>query len=161
MDAAIHFMLEQGTQILVGVSALSSHKSSNAMATGNGYILQQTMTAFIANRAIMGMMEHQPFNYILAKIDRFFISGGYHHAVLGLHHAAHLHPFKRPLQKFHGTHPASAHRSQSWMVTEPRNHDAELFRSFNHLGSRCNFNFSVIDDNFGHVIVRGTLSVVT
>jgi hypothetical protein len=98
----------------------------------------------------MGVVEHQPFNDVFAKVHRFCVRGGNHHAVLGCNHAAHLQALYGSLQKLYGTNPARPYRTQGWVVTKPGDHDAQLLCGLNHHGIRRNFYFSVIDNKFGH-----------
>jgi hypothetical protein len=106
------------------------------------------------------MVEHQPLNDVLAKVGRFGIRGGHHHALLGLNHAAHLDALEWSVHEFYGTHPARPHRPQSRMITKPGYHNAQLRRGLNHRGFRRNLQLSVIDYKFGHKSVRNiTLSM--
>jgi hypothetical protein len=146
VDTTIHLMLQQGAQILIGIGSLMPLKAPDTMSSGNCHILQQAVTAFITNRAIMGMVEHQPFDHMFAKVDRLIIGGRYDHAVLGISHAAHLNPFQGSLQKFNGTNTASTHGSQGRMITKPWDHNAKLFRGLDYLGPGGNFYFTIIDD---------------
>jgi hypothetical protein len=120
------------------------------MAAGNCQILEQTMAAFIAHRTIMGMVQHQPFDNMFAKIHGLFIGGRYHHAVPGIDHTAHLYAFDRTLQEFYRTYPAGPNRSQGRVIAESRNHDAQLFGGFDHLGPLGNFDFLFVDNQFRH-----------
>ena len=108
------------------------------------------MAPFIAYRAIMGVVKHEPFNHVLTKIHCLFVGGRYYHAILSIDHAAHLHALEGAFQKLHGADPAGAHRSQSGMVAEARNHDAQSFRGLNHLCSHWNFYFPIIYDELWH-----------
>jgi hypothetical protein len=73
MDTPIHLVLDKDAQILVTVSPLFSKITSDAMATRYRHILEQTVATFVTDRAIMGMIHHEPLNDMLAKVDCFFI----------------------------------------------------------------------------------------
>ena len=90
VNAAVHLMLNQGSQILIIISALRASISSYSVTAGDGHILEQAVSSFVTNRAIVGMIEHQPFNDGFSKLHGFFVRGGHDHAVLGLNHTAHL-----------------------------------------------------------------------
>jgi hypothetical protein len=112
--------------------------------------LEQTVAPFIANRAIMGVVKHEPFNYVLPKIHCLFVGGRNYHAVLSIDHAAHLNALEGAFQKLHGADPAGANRSQPGMVAEARNHDAQFFCGLNHLCSLWNLYFPIIDNELRH-----------
>ena len=122
-------MLDQRPQVLIVMGPFFPLKTSDPMAAGNGQILKQTMAAFITHRTIMGMVQHQPFDNVFAKVDGFRIRGGNHHAVLSLDHAAHLNPLDRAVFERNGTNPAGAHRPQRRMITEPWDHNPQLLGS--------------------------------
>jgi hypothetical protein len=115
------------------------------MSTRNCRILEQAVAPFITNRAIMGMVQHQPFDYVLTELNRLFIGSGNYHAVFHIDHAAHLHAFKRPLQELHRTNTARTHRPQGLMVTEARNHYAQLLRGFDYLCPFRDFYLTIVD----------------
>ena len=98
----------------------------------------------------MGMVQHEPLDHIFAKIDDLFFSGGYHHAIHGIDHTAHLYPFEGTLQAFYRTHPARTHRPEGRMIAEPRDHDAQLFGSLDNFCPRRDFYFLLIDNQFRH-----------
>ena len=66
------------------------------------------MAPFIANRAIMGVVKHEPFNHILPKIHCLFVGGRDDHAILSIDHAAHLNALEGTFQELHGADPAGA-----------------------------------------------------
>jgi hypothetical protein len=154
VNTTIHFVLDQRTQILIPIGPLHPKISSDPVPARNRHVLEQTVAPFIANRAIMGVVKHEPFNHVLTKIHCLFVGGRYYHAILSIDHAAHLHALEGAFQKLHGADPAGAHRSQGGMVAEARNHDAQSFRGLNHLCSRWNFYFPIIYDEFRHVSRR-------
>ena len=155
LDAAVHFVLDQRSQVLVVVGALEAPVAAQAMATGNGQVLQQAVSAFVAHRAVVGMVEHEPFDDVPPEIHGFGIRGGNHHAVLGVDHAAHLDALDRSLRKGHGTDPAGPHRSQGRVIAEARDHDAQPFGRLDHLGAGGDFDLPIVDLEFGHDSLLG------
>ena len=150
MNAAVHFMLDQRTQILVRVGALEAPVAAKTVPAGNGQVLQQAVPAFVAHRTVVGMVEHEPFDDMPPKIHGFVIGGGNHHAVLGVDHAAHLNALDRPLRKGHGADPAGPHRSQGRVIAKARDHDAQPFGRLDHLGAGGDIDFAIVDGEFGH-----------
>jgi hypothetical protein len=73
VDTTIHFVLDKDAQVLVTISPLFPEVASDSMASGYRHVLEQAMPAFVADGAIMGMVHHEPFDDVLAKIDGFFI----------------------------------------------------------------------------------------
>jgi hypothetical protein len=120
------------------------------VATRNGFILKKTVTAFVTNGAVMGVVQHKPFNDIFAKRHSLFICGGYHHAFHSIHHTAHLHASDGTLHKLYGTHPAGTHRSQGLMIAKARDHDPQQLSGIDDLGPRRDFDFKIVYDQFGH-----------
>ena len=108
------------------------------------------MAAFVAHRAVQGVVQHEPLDDVFAEIHGLRVGGGDHHAVFGLHHAAHLHPFHRPLQELDGAHPAGAQRAQGRVVAEAGDHDPQALRGLEHVGALRDFDFPVIDDELRH-----------
>ena len=151
VDATIHFMLDKDAQILITISPLFSKIAPDPMAACNGHILEQTVAAFITDRAIMGMVHHEPLDHMLAEVDCLFIGRRNDHTVLGIDHAAHLHPFDRALQKLHRTHAAGADRSQAGMIAETRDDDAQPFGGLNHFHPFRNFYFKTVNLQLGHI----------
>ena len=61
--------------------------------------------------------------------------------VLRIRHAAHLHPFERPLYELHRAHPARPHRAQGRMETKPWDHDPKLLSRIYDFGPYRNLYF--------------------
>ena len=90
MDAAVHFVLYEGSQILIKIGALFIRIPTPSVAARHGFVLKQAVTAFIANGAVVGVVQHETLDDELSKGQRLRMGGGNHHAVLGRHHAAHV-----------------------------------------------------------------------
>jgi hypothetical protein len=74
MDTAVHFMLDKDAEVLITIGPFLSQVAPDPMAAGNGHILKETVPAFVADRAIMGMVHHQPLDHMLAKIDSLLMN---------------------------------------------------------------------------------------
>ena len=119
----------------------------------DGHVLQQTVAALVAHRAVVGMVHHQPLDDITAKLDGFPIRGGDLHAVRDIQHAAHLDALDRPLQNLDGAHPAGAHGAQRRVVAEARDHDPQPGGGLNHLGAGGDFDLALVYGQFRHMHV--------
>jgi len=89
LDAAIHFMIEERPQILVPVGSLLESASAIVMACHHSHILKMAFASFIADRAIMRVIEHEPFNHACPESLCFGIIDGDPHAVSHRGHAGH------------------------------------------------------------------------
>jgi hypothetical protein len=152
VNAAIHFVLDESAQVLIMVRALFPRKTPDPMAAGNRHILKQAMAAFVTNGTIVRMVHHEPFNDLPAEADSFFIPGGYHHAILCIHHAAHFYPFNRAFHEFDRTHPAGADRSEARVIAKSRNDNAKSLSRLNDLRPGWNIYFITINLQSGHVL---------
>ena len=126
-----------------------------AVAAGDGLVLQQAVAAFVAHRAIEGVVHHQPLDDVPAELHGLGVGGGDHHAVTGVFHAAHLDALHRPLQELDGAHAAGAEGAQAGVVAEPGDHDPQPFGGGDDLGPGRDLDGAVIDDELGHNITVG------
>jgi hypothetical protein len=145
VDTTIHFVLDKDAQVLIPISPLFPQIAPDPVASGYRHILEQTVAAFVADGAIMGVVHHEPFDHVPAEIDGLFVRGRYGHAIASIHHAAHLHPFDRAFQELYRAHPAGANRPESLMVAESWDDDAQPCCSLNHLRSLFDFYFSTVN----------------
>ena len=145
LDASVHLMLNQWAQVLIGMGAFEPLVAPHAMAAGNRQVLEQAVSPFIAHRAVMGMVEHEPFDHMFSEIHGLCIRGRNHHAVHGRDHTTHLDAFDGAFLKVDGADTAGAHGSQGRVIAEPRYDDAQALGGFDHLGAGRNFNFAVVD----------------
>jgi hypothetical protein len=152
MDTAVHFVLDKRAKILIVVGTLSPQIPADRVATRNGLILQKAMAPFITDRAVMGVMKHEPFYDVSPEFRGFRVCGGYHHTVLGFLHAAHLNTFDRTLEELYGADTAGTHRPQGRMIAESRYHDAQSFSGLYDLCPLRDFYFEIVDDQFRHSI---------
>jgi hypothetical protein len=145
LNAAIHFVLDEYPQVLIGVGSLLSEVAPYPMTSGHGEILKQTMSPFITDRTVVRMVHHQPSNHMFPEIDCLFVGGRYRHAIASIDHATHLHPFDRTLEKLHRADPAGTDGSEAWMKTEPRDDNAQPRRSLYHLRPGLHFYFKAVN----------------
>jgi hypothetical protein len=74
VNAAVHFVPDQWPKILILISSFFPQGAPDPMPSGHGHILEQTLPSLVADRAVVGMVHHKPFDDVPAKIDRFRIS---------------------------------------------------------------------------------------
>src|SRR5215813_13801813 len=58
LDAAVHFMVYERAEVLIAECALIETIASIIVSGHDGHILQVALTAFVADRTIMGMVLH-------------------------------------------------------------------------------------------------------
>ena len=150
LDASVHFMLHKGTEVLVRIGALLPEVAPDSVAGGDGFVLQEAVAPLVADRAVVGMVEHEAFNDPFSKGHSLWIRCGNHHAVLGFDHAAHFDAFDRPLFEAHGTHTASTQGAEGLVETKPGDHDTEPLGGLDHLSPLWNLHFTSIDHQFNH-----------
>jgi hypothetical protein len=68
-----HFMMNERSEVLVGVSPFFIMKAPVIMTRHDRHILQVATTAFITHGAVMRVVGHQPFYYLAAKSFGCFI----------------------------------------------------------------------------------------
>ena len=150
VNTTIHLMLDERTQVLIPVGPFLSQITPDPVAAGDGQILQQAVPAFIADRAIVGMVHHEPLDHLPAEIDRFAMGSRNHHPILCLHHTTHLHAFDGAFREHDRADAASPHGPQRRVLAEARDHDAQPFGRFDDLCPLGDFNGMTINDEFGH-----------
>ncbi len=82
-------MVQKRSEVLIEMSALFETVSPVCMPCHDRHVLQMAFTAFIADRAVMGMVEHQPFYNASAKLYRLRVIYRYACAVCSRRHAGH------------------------------------------------------------------------
>jgi hypothetical protein len=150
MDAAVHFMLNIWPQILVSIGSLFAPVYSNGVSAGPSFVLQQTLSALIAYRAIQGVIHHQQFDYSFAELDCLFVRSRNHHPILSVDHATHLNALEWTMDEFDGAHPARANRSQRLVIAKARNHDAQPFGGIDDFAPLRDIHFKIVNDQPGH-----------
>ncbi len=91
-DAAVHLVADERTEFLVAVGALGEAVAAAGMAGHHRHVLQVAVAAFLADRAIVGMVGHQPFDHAGAKLPGFVVSDGNVAVVGSRRHAGHHQP---------------------------------------------------------------------
>src|SRR5271169_1307975 len=72
-DAAIHLMVNEGAEVLIPVGTFFKTCPAVIVPGHDCYILEMALTAFIADRTIMGMAHHEPFDDARAEGSRIRI----------------------------------------------------------------------------------------
>src|SRR5215468_717187 len=62
LDAPVHLVIHQWAQVLVSKRALVEFVTPVVVAGHYGHVLQVTLAALVAHRAVMRMIQHQSFN---------------------------------------------------------------------------------------------------
>ena len=88
-DAAVHLMSDERAEVLVLVGTLGETVAALVVAGHYRHVLQVAVTAFLAHRAVVRVVGHQPFDDAGAKRLGLFIVDGNPGAVGGRGHAGH------------------------------------------------------------------------
>ena len=88
-DAAIHFMADERAKVLILVRALLEAVATGVVTCHHGHVLQMAVAAFLAHRAIVRVVGHQPLDHRRAEFLRFSIINGDEGVVGGRRHARH------------------------------------------------------------------------
>ena len=75
LDAAVHFVLHEPAQVLVLVGALGAQEAPDAVAAGDGFVLEQAVPPFVAHRAVQGVVQHEPFDDVFPVIHGVRVGG--------------------------------------------------------------------------------------
>jgi len=120
-DAAIHLMSHEWTEVLAPERPLLETESPIAVTGHDRHVLQMAFTAFVANRAIMRMIDHEPFDDGGPEGFRFRIEDRDPRAIGGGSHARHDDLSAGIFLVFElldGALPARPHRAQGGMPAE-------------------------------------------
>ncbi len=88
-DAAVHLMGDEGAEFLVLVGALGETVTALVVAGHHRHVLQVAVTAFLAHRAVVRVVDHQPFHHAGAEGLGFLVFDGDPAVVGGGRHAGH------------------------------------------------------------------------
>jgi hypothetical protein len=75
VDTTIHLVLDKDAKVLITISSLSPKVVPDPMASCYGHVLEQTMSSFIADRTVMRMVHHEPFDDVFTEIGSLLIVG--------------------------------------------------------------------------------------
>src|SRR5512135_1023919 len=110
------------------MSPLLEGKSAIRMARHDRHVLKMALTPFVADRAIVRMIRHQPFDDGRPELPGFRIVDGDPHAVADRRHTGHDDPALRVFfvsERLDRTLAARAHRVHGRMPTEVRKIEAK------------------------------------
>ncbi|MNQ42066.1 hypothetical protein D3C85_557620 [compost metagenome] len=88
-DAAVHLVGDERAEVLVLVGALGEAVAALVVAGHHRHVLQVAVTAFLAHRAVVRVVGHQPFDDAFAKAPGFLVVDGDPGLVGGGRHAGH------------------------------------------------------------------------
>ena len=114
-------MIDERTEILIAEGAFLEGVPAIVMTGHYRHVLKMTVAALVADRTIMRMVDHHPFNDRGSKHDRFRILNRDARALCGWGHAGH-HNFPVRvvfvLELLDSALAARAHRTQGRMPAE-------------------------------------------
>ena len=143
-------MLNMRPQKLVVICPFSAVIAPDCMFSGNGEILKLTFAPFITDRAIVRVVDHQPFDNRTTERHSFGVSGRNNHTILGRKHAGHLDTLDRPFQHFYRADPAGSRHAKRRMPAEMRNNNADSCRRLQDICPVYHFYCDVVYDQFRH-----------
>ena len=88
-DAAVHFVIDKRAEILVIMGSFQAPVAAKSVAGHDRHVLQMTFAAFFAYRTVVGMIGHQQFDIVTAKLPRLFGGYGNAHGIRYRSHAGH------------------------------------------------------------------------
>jgi hypothetical protein len=97
LDAAVHLMIDEGAEVLVLVRPFFEPGPAVGVAGHDRHILEVTLATFVADRAVMRVVHHKPFDDACAEGLRLGIVYGDAHAICQSGHAGHHDPASRIL----------------------------------------------------------------
>ena len=157
-DAARHMGFNQRAQIQIFGRALRLAVAAKVDAVRHRLILQVTLAALIADRAIQRVVDQQEFHHALA--------GLFHHGRIGFNdrrlafgarpQIAHLHGARRrrlgrAAYDLHKTHPAVTGNRQTFVVTETRNFHPCFLTRLNERHRPFDFDFLAVNDDLAGI----------
>ena len=71
LNATVHLVIQKRAEILISERPLGEPVAAVVMPRHDRHVLQVALSAFVANRAIMRMVEHQAFDDARAKCRGF------------------------------------------------------------------------------------------
>lgn len=128
LDAAVHFVINEGAHVLIAVRPFLESGPPIAVAGHDRHVLEMAFTAFIADRAVMRMVQHEPLNHARPESPGLGIIHGKAHALSYRSHAGHHDPAAGVLfvlELFYRALAASAHRVHGRVPTEIGEVEAE------------------------------------
>ncbi|HKY55507.1 MAG TPA: hypothetical protein VJM08_14415 [Anaerolineales bacterium] len=73
LDTSVHFVIDEGAQILISVRPLFESKSSVRVTRHNRHILEMARSSLVTNSAVVWMVCHQPFDDMFPKLHSFMV----------------------------------------------------------------------------------------
>src|SRR5207253_7796886 len=67
LDATIHVMLNEGTKVLIAIGTFWKPVAAIGVAGHVGHVLEMAFAAFVADRTIMRVIGHKPFDHSLTE----------------------------------------------------------------------------------------------
>src|SRR5208283_5038903 len=89
LDTAVHLMGDERAEVPVAVGSLLKSVFAVVMPGHDSHVLEVALPALIANRTIMGMVEHEPLDHARPKLYRLRVVDGNPGALISGRHAGH------------------------------------------------------------------------
>ena len=157
-DAAVHLMIDERAQILVGMGHLVAVVTPVVMPGHEGHILQMTLAPLLAHRAVVRMADHQALDDAGAEGPGLFVGDGDAGAGGGRGHAGHHDgalPVIGVLILFYRALPAGPHRPHTGVPAEIRQVEAQGQTLLQQVVVRVHLEglavYHYVDFRFGHV----------
>ena len=153
-DAARHMGLDQRAKIKILARPLGLAVAAEINAIGHGLILQVTLAALIADRAIQRVVDQQKLHHPLTGLLDHGAVGLDHRRravragpqILDLHGTA-CGRFRRPAHDLDQTHPAIPSDRQTLVIAKTRHFDPGLFTSLNEGHCALDLDLLIVDDD--------------
>ena len=163
-NAPRHVGFDQRPQIQILGCSLGLAETRKIDAISHGLILQITLTALIADRAIKRMVDQQELHHTLTgflnhrgiRFDHRRLAFWARTQITDLHRARRG-GLGWTTHDLHKTHPAVAGNRQSFVVTEPRHFDPNLLTRLDQRHCAIHLDFLAINDDLADVAHRFTL----
>jgi hypothetical protein len=121
LNTAVHFVVNKRAKVLVLVSPFFEPEPAVIVSCHYSHILEMAFSAFITNRAVMRVIDHEELDYVLPESQCFRVVNRDARTVLNRSHAGHHDPSALVMlvfKLFHSTLPAGPYRMQRGMPAE-------------------------------------------
>ena len=158
LDAAIHLVSDEGPEVLIAERALGKFIAAVSVARHHGHVLEMALAPFVADRAIVRVALHQPFDDAGAKFHGLRMVNRNADALGHRRHASHHQPAARVLfvpELLDGALAARPDRAQRRMPAEIRQVQAQPQASREQALVRVDLVGLVVHHNRRHYCLHG------
>src|SRR5579883_2816065 len=154
LDAAVHFVVDEGAQVLIAEGALFEGVAAVVVAGHHGHVLEMALAAFVADRAVVRVVEHEAFDDAFAEFHGFWIVDRDARAVADRGHAGHDElalVVRLILELLDGALPARADRAERGVPAKVRQVEAGFEAGGEEIVLVAHREQPVIDVDGGHL----------